>query len=189
MPIVTFNRHFVTLWVGAPFYAGDLVTLVAAVNGVLLALISFWSWPFTAQGLSVQLVPQYIIFTILNLALSLILTFRLGLVGPLLGTMISAMCVSFWAIPYFMERLFAVRARRVYGAALRPLTVALPVGAVSFWYASQPHARSWPILAVEMAVSGLVALAVTWFAALDAEEKDLVRNIVGARFRRPKERG
>ena len=125
----------------------------------------------------------------LNLAVSVALTSRLGLVGPLVGTTVAFVAVGLWALPW--------RLNRVFGTPLVPLAKALgvpfAVGAAAAWglhtlvSGHQPPA-GWLGLAAEMSLAALVLLVLSVVLLQTDDDRSLWRvRLRGLRPTRPEE--
>jgi O-antigen/teichoic acid export membrane protein len=93
------NEAFVGAWVGPEHYGGTLLDAMLGVNCVV-ALVILPSRAVLAAHLTVR--PQTLARLIeggLNLALTIWLTSRLGLVGTVLSTSLAALATSFWYLP------------------------------------------------------------------------------------------
>jgi O-antigen/teichoic acid export membrane protein len=93
------NEAFVGAWVGPEHYGGALLDALLGVNCVV-ALSILPSRAVLAAHLTVR--PQTLARLIeggLNLALTVWLTSRLGLVGAVLSTSLAALATSFWYLP------------------------------------------------------------------------------------------
>ena len=152
VPIVAFNRQFVSLWVGGGRYAGDLITALAAVNGLLQAIFSLWGWCATGTGQIRRIIPMTIVQTALNLVLSITFTFAFGLAGPLLGTTAAFMAVSVWYMPMLMSEMFEVPASSLIYCVAAPIALALPYAAVIDWLVRSYGATGWIGIAYQMSV-------------------------------------
>jgi O-antigen/teichoic acid export membrane protein len=166
-PIVAYNRHFFQLWMAARMgpggYGGDAAIALAAVNAWLLAVFSLWGWCFTGTGQVRRLVLPTVVGAIVNLAASLVLTRRLGLVGPLLGTTVAFLAVHLWWLPVLMRRTFGTPLGPLTRALVGPLAGGLPYGAGLWWLARTHEPAGWPGLIAEM---GLATLGFLSLAAL-----------------------
>ena len=99
IPITVFNRTFVALWVGLDLYGRTAVTIAAALVAFGQAVISLWGWLFHATGQLPKVVPVSLATVIVNLAGSVLFARIYGIVGPLLGTVLSFALVSSWYFP------------------------------------------------------------------------------------------
>lgn len=100
------NEPFVTRWVGAQNFGGPLLSLALALN----LIVNCWVLPNRAVLSSALVVrPQVlsrIIEAILNLGLSVLLGYYLGLIGIVLGTAVAGLLTSTWYLPLLTARLF-----------------------------------------------------------------------------------
>lgn len=171
VPIVAFNRQFVSLWVGGGRYAGDLITALAAVNGLLQAIFSLWGWCATGTGQIRRILPMTIVQTALNLVLSITFTFAFGLAGPLLGTTAAFMAVSVWYMPMLMSEMFEVPASRLIYCVAAPIALALPYAAVIDWLVRSYGATGWIGIAYQMLSVAVVYLLLAWLVVFHPEER------------------
>jgi O-antigen/teichoic acid export membrane protein len=167
VPIAIYNRYFVMQWVGLEHYAGDWVSIIAAVNAFILALLSLWGWCFGGTGRTPLLMRSGIIETVINVGVSLMLTSRLGLVGPLVGTLTGFTAVSLWYIPKLLHRVFGTPLGRLAKATLAPLALGIPYAGGVWWMARSHPPTGWLNLGGHMAAAVLVYLALCWLLLLD----------------------
>ena len=162
IPIMAYNHYFVQLWVGNARFGGDLVTILAASNGFLLGILSFWGWLFAGTGQQAQLVRLNIIGTMINLMLSVACTYVWGMVGPLLGTFISFVTVSLWQLPLIMRTVFGISLRPLFIAVIRPLLVGIPYATLVWWIAKYHSPWGWLGLGIEMGLTVVGYLLLAW---------------------------
>lgn len=176
VPVVAFNRAFVSVWMGPEFpYGGDLVAILAAVNAVLLAEQSLWAWSFSATGKVREVIAPAVAAALVNVAASVALTYRIGLAGPLLGSTIGFAAVGLWALPW--------RLRVVFGTSIQGLARAMGVpcatGAIAGWglyvLVRWYEPRGWVEVLAGMSLSGLAMLALSFLTLLTSEDRALWR--------------
>jgi O-antigen/teichoic acid export membrane protein len=171
MPIAAYNRYFVQLWVGGDAYAGDAVTLLTCFNALLWAVFALWGWVILGTGQIRRWMPFAVISTLVNVAVSVIGTAALGVVGPLLGTATGLLLVASWALPLTLHRIFKINSRALWLAALAPARWSLPYAA-GLWAVSKyfpPVGWLGFISATSLATSG--GLALWWRLGLGKEER------------------
>ncbi len=189
-PIIAFNQQFVALWVGAGQDAGDLVTVVAAANAYLMALVSLWDWCFTGVGRAARVVWPQAAGALFNLGLSILLTWKLGLiVGPLLGTLASFLATRLWYLMVMLHRDFGTPLRSLAWAAFGPLAPGVPYIVFLWWIARLEPPRHMAVLAAEMALAALVGLLLGSALLLSPQDRALWRSrllgaLPGSRFPR-----
>ena len=152
VPVVAYNQAFFRLWLkGTVAYGGDLVTVLAAVNAVLLAEQSLWAWCFTATGKIREVVVQASVAAVVEPGGERGADEPARAGRPADRARPSAfVAVGLWALPW--------RLHRVFGTPLVPLAKALgvpfAVGAAAAWVlrwlASGHQPAGWAGLAVEM---------------------------------------
>jgi O-antigen/teichoic acid export membrane protein len=171
IPIVAYNHYFIQLWVGAERFGGDLVTILAASNGLLLGVLSLWGWLFAGTGQQDKLVWLNITATCVNVILSLVCTKLFGITGPLLGTFVAFVTVSLWQLPLIMRSVFGISVRLLFVAVSKPLVVGIPY-AVLLWSLAKYHSPwGWLGLAVEMGLTSIGYLLLAWWLVLNKIEQ------------------
>ena len=178
VPIAAYGRAFFDLWVGdegLTGYAGDLVLGVAAINALLVALQSLWTWCLAGTGQVRRMVGPALVGTAANLAISLATTGPLGPIGPLLGTLISSLGVALWWEPLLLRRCFGTSPSALFVAVARPMAWGLPFAAGTWWFARGHRPWGWVGLAFEMGAAAAGFLALSYFAILSPTDRDLWR--------------
>jgi O-antigen/teichoic acid export membrane protein len=179
IPIASYNLAFVSLWIGSQRYGGDLLTILAACNAMLAALLSLWGWCINGTGGAPLLMKALVVQTIINVACSVGFTFAFGMVGPLLGTTVAFLAVSAWFIPRLMTVMFGTSSIQLATAVGVPALLAIPCGALTWWVSRAYGPSGWFGIAYHMAAAATIYLALSWLLVLDrGERSDLM-----ARFR------
>jgi len=172
-PIAAYNPHFIERWVGPVAFAGEAVNLIACANVWLWSLSSLWGWPLAGTGHIGRWVPYAVVFTLVNVVVSIAGTLVLGLVGPLLGTLVGFLLVSAWALPWVLNQVFVVSPWTLWRAALTPLAWGVPYAAI-MWLLARAHTPwGWFGLATEMSLAALGGLALWWTLSLSATDRTL----------------
>lgn len=102
--LLCLTEPFIKLWLGADYILSKEILLVAVVTFYLKGINSGIDVVKSAAGLYYpdRYVPM--LEAGINLALSITLAHRIGLLGVLIGTLVSFCVCSFWAKPYFVYR-------------------------------------------------------------------------------------
>jgi O-antigen/teichoic acid export membrane protein len=172
-PIAALNQAFLTLWLGPSFYGGDTLSALASINSILLALISFWGWIFSAKGIAKKLIAQYVAYSLVNFALSIGFTKVFGIYGPLLGTFCAIFSVSFWVIPQLLKRHFHIPPSHLYEGMVQPFTVLLPAIALIWIAARRFPPQDWTTLAFLFLMSCLMLSLLVWRMVFSDSERKL----------------
>src|SRR5206468_3249157 len=120
-PIAVYSEPFMRLWVGPAYFAGYAVSVLASVNAWLWSLSALWSWPVSGTGRVHRWLPYAVVSAILNIGISVVATIRLGIIGPLLGTLAAFVLVQSWGWPRVLRELFSIEPRRLLGRAAAPM--------------------------------------------------------------------
>ena len=173
VPIVAYNHHFVTLWVGSQRYGGELLVLAAAASGLLLAIFSLWGWCINGTGHIRAVMPGLVAQTVINVSFSVILTVKLGLIGPVLGTLVGFIAVSSWYFPWLLHRLFETSLVELFKATALPLISGIPFALMVWWMSRALPPRGWIDMGIEMIGAAAVYLLSWWLIGLSSVEKEL----------------
>ncbi|HCE48015.1 MAG TPA: hypothetical protein DEQ84_05090 [Prevotellaceae bacterium] len=108
--LLCLTEPFIKIWLGTDYILPKGILIVSVVLFYLKGLNSGVDVAKNAAGLYYpdRFVP--LIEAMLNLVISIILAYRIGLLGVLVGTLVSFLLLSFWTKPYFVFRdVFSVR--------------------------------------------------------------------------------
>ena len=181
VPIAAFNYHFIARWVGSTNYAGAAVNIIVCLNIWLWAVFYLWGWTLSGTGQISCWTPYAISFTIINLAVSIIGTITLGLVGPLVGTLVAFLFVTSWAMPRVLKRIFGLSPQALWRNALMPFLWALPYAAILGFFTRARMPSGWPELIVEMCSAGVCGLALWWMIGLSRSSRSIwIARVQGA---------
>ncbi|PYQ14449.1 MAG: hypothetical protein DMF80_12625 [Acidobacteria bacterium] len=170
-PIVVYNQPFMRLWVGPGYFAGYAVCVTASINAWLWSLSTLWSWPISGTGRVRHWLPYAVTSAVLNISISVFATIRLGVVGPLLGTLAAFVLVQSWALPRVLWELFSIEPRQLLGRAAVPLLWGGPYLGI-LWFAVQRHPPDrWVSLGLGAAGSMAGGAALWWFLSLTATDR------------------
>jgi len=170
-PIVAYNHHFVARWVGASSYAGEGVTIIACLNVWFWSIYSLWGWLLLGTGNIGRWAPYAIVFTVVNVTVSIFGTFVFRLVGPLLGTLTGFLVLNSWALPRVLQQVFGLSPSTLWRAALAPLPWGLSYAGI-LWLLARTHVPwGWLGLVLEMGSAGLVGLFLWWTLTLDEDAR------------------
>jgi O-antigen/teichoic acid export membrane protein len=171
-PIAAFNSQLVSRWVGSSNYAGGIITITACFNIWLWAVFSSWIWPLLGTGQIGRWAPFATVFTLLKVALSVGLTYKLGLIGPLLGTFLSFLLVDSWALPRILSRTFQITPWTLWKTALSPLIWGILYG-LALWGVAQEHpANGLILLILEIGLAIVIGLILYWTLSLDKDSRN-----------------
>ncbi len=173
VPIAAFNHAFIGLWVGEQTYAGQTVTILAVINGLLASVLSVWIWLFDGTGQAARLVPMAVIGAVLNVAASILCTKLFQLPGPLIGTTLAYAGVQFICLPVLVRRTFGIPIARLIGALAAPVAIAIPLAAMCGWVSVRFPPQTWLMLAIAMSLAAGLYLIIAWLTLLTQNQKAL----------------
>jgi O-antigen/teichoic acid export membrane protein len=171
IPILAYNIHFVTLWVGTARFGGWAVTGLVACNVVLRSVLYLWEWCFIGTGTQAIIMRLSVISAIVNVVISFIATQWLGLSGPLIGTLVSTIGLSSWWMPRLLKQTFGTNLARLYAVIARPLLIGVPYGAIVVWISLHHTPSGWIGLAIEMTSAAMVHLVLAWGLVLNSSDR------------------
>ncbi len=172
-PIAAYNHHFIRLWLGNTFYAGETLTWVASINALFLPLIAFWGWIFSASGKLSVILPQYILYTGVNLVMSVLFTYWIGTPGPAVGTLIAIFLVTFWATPWFLKNHFGISTIKLYSGIFKPIAILLPFILITWKISKMQQSLGWVELMTELVFSMLLLTTLSWILIITPHERSL----------------
>jgi O-antigen/teichoic acid export membrane protein len=170
-PIVAFNRPFIRIWVPRSPYAGELVTIIASLNAILLGLNYFWTSLLDGLGRLKEYAPIGMAMGIVNLTASILATKYLGIAGPLIGTLTAQITVGLWAYPLRIHRDFQISLPQTYWIIFRPVIMVLPIAAVMWYIAHQLNPTHWLTLIPAIAACEGVFILFMWFIVFAKSER------------------
>jgi O-antigen/teichoic acid export membrane protein len=170
-PIAAYNRQFIALWLGSKTYPGDSVTVLACINGWLWSIFSLWGWPVSGTGNIAAWAPYSVAFLAVNLAVSVVTTFAIGMTGPLWGTLAAFLSIQLWAMPRVIKKLFGIDPADLLMAAAKPLLFGAPYCAGVWMVARRAPWHGWLGLAIQMAGSAAAGVAIWWFTSLSGSQR------------------
>ncbi|NDJ16219.1 lipopolysaccharide biosynthesis protein [Myxacorys almedinensis] len=176
IPVLTYNAHFITLWMGRERFGGWELSTLVAFSSVLRGVLHLWEWCFIGTGNLSNIVRLSVVGTLVNLIVSLMATSHFGIVGPVLGTVVSLIAVYSWWMPRLLQQTFGTSPLQLFAAIARPFAVGLPYGAIALWVATHHTPWGWLGLASEMAGTALLYLAIAWWFVLKHAERAIWRD-------------
>lgn len=99
-----FANEFIMLWVGKEYVLSQLFVALLAFEIYIFGLQKNLATFRTSMGLFQQAKYRPLVGSIINIAISLMLVQRLGIIGVLLGTIISSLTTYMWFDPYIIYK-------------------------------------------------------------------------------------
>jgi len=174
-PVIVVSAPFVQRWMGPGFFLGHRVICLAAINAILLALISFWDFCIGTVGDARTLLRPAVVAACVNVAVTIIATRLAGPIGPVLGTTVAVGGIMLGWEARLLSLELDVRAVPLLGSLL------LAFGAGALYVAAgllivAPHCRpTWP--SIVLCASGVSAgwAVISWFLLMDRDTRTRTR--------------
>lgn len=144
-PLAVLNERLISLWVGISRYGGDALTWATFGQALLVAQVALWAWPLVGGGMVKLVLPVMFVGSILNLILSIVGTYILGLVGPSLGTFAGYLLVYYWWYPRLLQKEFGLSRISIMSPLLLATALFTPVDVDSGRFRSISQMDSWEI--------------------------------------------
>ncbi|GEM_PF-2527631 len=177
--LAAYNFHFVRLWVGAQYYAGDLLTVLTAVQTLMFAFFTLFSWTIDMQGDARHRAPVTSFGAIVNVALSYVLGVRLGLYGVSLATVIGYGITEVWYNPYLFSRRYRVSLRALAATTLGSIALSAPWMVAVWMLAHRTRSMGWFELGFELGMMILLGALYSWLIILSSSDRALWKNRIG----------
>jgi len=190
--LVTFiwrGATFIGLWMG-PQYALECGTVLAILSCARWCSASFQVTSNALVGLGRHrgLVPATALEAATNLALSVWLAGRYGIVGVAIGTLIPRVALTVGFAPWYMRYAAGVPVGRyLFQTIIRPTLAIIPFALATIWMEHSWGADGLGVFFAQVTLALPLAAAGGWLAALDAPERALALQGAGrliARFTR-----
>jgi O-antigen/teichoic acid export membrane protein len=165
--ILVWNRSFITLWVGAQYYAGSLATLLMVLSFIQLMLLRNDD---NLIDISLNVRRKAVlsgISAVVIVALSLWFTNLWGIVGLCLGFLVGQAVMTV-AYPYLVGKLLNLPLRTQIFSSGRPLLITIILLGLAYYLAANVVVANWFSLGLYTLVTLSIALAVGWFIGLPA---------------------
>jgi|GEM_PF-701230 len=174
VPIACWGREFVALWMTDPqgqLYAGTLAASLSCANAWGVGLWSLWGWCFAGTGRPTPTLGPALLGAALNIALSLFLAQRLGVVGPLWGTFLGLFLVQLPWMARLLTQTFHVPLRPLVAALFQPLLLVVPLATLGQALRTLNPQPGWIALSLMMAATAVAALLLAWTLAIPNAER------------------
>jgi O-antigen/teichoic acid export membrane protein len=183
--LLLFGKQFVLLWVG-PGFEGSVTIMVVLLLGNLYQsqnLVAHVLLP----GMGRLRVFTWIMvaYPIINLALSILLVRKWGLLGVALGTATTYFLAE-TVFLFFIISIFEVRISRLLLTCHVPvLTIILPAAAISYYFKLTLNSQSWSGLIAGIGVFSFCFAAALLTYGLSGPERDKIRSVAAKLILRP----
>jgi O-antigen/teichoic acid export membrane protein len=178
------GRQFITLWMGPAYAESAVILMVLTIPQ--FGSMSQYAAALILTGMARHRALAYIALgeAVANVALTVILVQRMGLIGVAWGTVIPHLISTTIIVPLYTLHVVKLDAGEyVRQAYLRPVLCALPMLALGYLWLGVEH-TSWPRLAAQaVAMCAAFGLA-SYFFCLDRAQRALISGKVVTMFHR-----
>jgi O-antigen/teichoic acid export membrane protein len=158
---------FIKLWVGERLFAGQtFVFLICYLYLFQLTFIHVSSMCLNGAGIVKKLSFMSILESVLNLSFSIFLARRFGLIGVIMGTILSGMFTSFWYVPVLICRFMKVSYFKYAETLIKPVIICSIFDGLAYFifHRYTNLITGWPRLIISAAIySCFLALPMIWF--------------------------
>jgi len=146
-------------------------------------IVAVWGWPLITTGGVRDVLPIYMIGIPLNVGVSIVGCYWLGVAGPAIGSAVSVALVWLPWLPMLLRRRFRTPLRPLASAVVGPVLLGMPLAAglflLSIAYPLEeldvPAWERWLLLAATCGATTLGYLAVAWRLVLPRDDRAELR--------------
>lgn len=107
-------NNFIYLWLGESFVLNQFIVIAIVLNLYIPGMLSGVTNFRNTTGLFKKTKYVFLVTTILNIVLSIILGIQFGLAGVLFATVISRILTNFWYEPYMLHKLIFIQSSKSF---------------------------------------------------------------------------
>jgi O-antigen/teichoic acid export membrane protein len=183
--LIFLGKQFIILWMGKP-YASSAVFLTVLAIPQLSAMSQYVS-ALVLAGMAKHRALAYLALAegAANLALSIYLVRKIGLIGVAWGTVIPDLVCMTVIVPLYTLRILKMGVGEyVARAYVGPALCAIPTGITAYAFSRFIEDPSWPLFGGEvLIITGMFAM-ISYFVCLTDGERDSLREKVQRFFNR-----
>jgi len=181
--LIYLNPSFVVLWTGKVSFAGLSISNLAAINAGFFALASLWSWCFSSTHKSEKILMAALVQSVVNVILSVTLTYKIGLAGPLWGTLVSTVMMMAW-LGMLLKKYFDVSISNLHRSWVVPMVPPISIALVLVYWGWIPEIQTWTTLVLWVIGVGLIVSPICYFTLLRKTSREFFRHQVTKLFGR-----
>jgi O-antigen/teichoic acid export membrane protein len=174
IPVLAFDQAFVTLWVGADRYGGDLLSWILAINAFALSFTVFSTWCLTGTGMLKAVLRMTIVTGIADVIATLLLTATMGRVGPVLG---SCLVLCFLSVPWHLKLLsvhFGLSVKELARSNAKLVLFGMAYAAAVAALGQLMTVDTWAELVLVMGFPTVIFLAASALMLFDLEQRQML---------------
>jgi len=171
IPLIFMSQSFVGLWVGDHLFVDNIFIIVAVINLFVQSLLTFWGWCFTVTHKVHRLVKLQIISTIVNIAFSILFTFKFGHLGPILGTLFSYITVFLWWMMWHLKSEFKFDYLGLLKTFVPSLLYISSLSILLYRYFDKFYTDGWLNLFLKTGMLTTVNFVICFFLLFNSEDR------------------
>jgi len=176
------GKTFIALWMGPSYAETSGKVLSVLTIGMIVGMASCVPWSVTfGLGRHKSLVPLYLVESLANLGLSIVLVRSMGIVGVAWGTTIPELLFSavFW--PWFMSKTLHIPVLQfIRSAWMRPIVALVPFAICTYLIERGWTARNVLEFFLQVAAALIAAFLGCWFLCVSKTDREAVGKTVRA---------
>jgi O-antigen/teichoic acid export membrane protein len=186
--LLCLTEPFIRIWLGADYVLPRGILIVSVVLFYLKGINSSVDVAKNAAGLYYpdRFVP--LMEALLNLGISVVLAYKIGLLGVLIGTLLSFLLLSFWTKPYFVFReVFHIRFSEYVIWEGKKILLSFVIGAVLYTVQQKIQLDNIYVdLVLKALITGLTSNILLCIVFFHTEEFEYIKAMVQTILRRVK---
>jgi len=177
------GESFISLWMGAEYggLSGQILTIISVA---LWAMVGYQVCTTVMIGLGKQkgMMPIFGFEAVANIALSIVLIQKIGVLGSAWGCMIPRLFAAFVLAVAYAKQVLHISMREYYlDSVARPIVAILPFAAVSYGVEATWPAGNLAMFFLQVALVFPVAMLGCWIFGLKAGERTRCLNALRRR--------
>jgi len=178
------GESFISLWMGAEYgkLSGQILTILSVS---LWAMVGYQVCTTTMMGLGKHkgMVPIFVFEAAANIALSIVLIQKLGILGSAWGVLIPRLVVALVMSVAYAKKVLQISIAEYYVDSIgRPIVATLPFAAASYAVETAWPAGNLAVFFLQVALVMPVAALSCWIFGLKSDERTRLASALRARF-------
>lgn len=182
--LMTLGGQFIELWMGKSFAVSAAVLIVLTIPQ--FTSMSQYVSAMILVGMARHRVLAYIAAAegVANLALSITLARKIGLIGVAWGTVIPHLVTTTIVIPTYTLRTLQMSLPDYLRAFVRPVLCAMPIAAVGYVLSIRVSNPTWHLFSAEVLLLCGIFATLAYLLCLTAKQREVIKARIGGLWHR-----